>query len=156
MRGEEGVARGDGADGVEECVGADVFAEEAAGSGAEGLGDVFVDFEGGEDEDAGGVEVGVGADGGGGGEAVGVGHADVHEDDVGLVDAGEVDGFFAVGGFVDDFEVGAGVDQDPEGRPEQGLVVGEQHADGHGVRSSSGAGVYSGRSVETSKPPSAR
>jgi hypothetical protein len=40
--------------------------------------------------------------------------------------------FPAVGGLVDHFHVGAGVDQDAERRPQQGLVVGEQDTDGHG------------------------
>ncbi len=74
----------------------------------------------------------------------------------GLWMRGDVDGFFAVGGFVDDFEVGAGVDQDAEGRPEQGLVVGEQHTDGHGVRSSSGVACTAADPLVTSQPPPAR
>lgn len=77
------------------------------------------------------AEVGVGADGFGGGEPVGSGHAQVHQYDVRVVEAGEFDGLGAVGCLGDDLEVLAGVDEDPEGPPKEGLVIGEEHTDRH-------------------------
>jgi hypothetical protein len=106
---------------------------ESGGAGTDGLCDVLVGLEGGEDQDAGVGQGGVGADGGGGGEAVGVRHADVHEDDGGVVGAGEGDGLVPVGRFGDHRHVGGGVDEHSEGLAQECLVVGEQDADGHGV-----------------------
>ena len=109
----------------------DVLAEEAARADAQGAGHVLVALERGEDEDAAVPQLGVGADRGGRGEAVGAGHPDVHENDVRVMDPREVDGFGTVGRLRDHLQVVTGVDQDTEGRPEKGLVVGEQYTDGH-------------------------
>ena len=75
--------RGDDADRVEQVGRLDALAEEAAGPAAQGLEDVLVGLEGGQDQHPYAGEVVVGGDGPGGGEAVHVGHADVHQDDVG-------------------------------------------------------------------------
>ena len=92
MRGcEQGVACRDDADGGGELLGADVLEEEAAGAGPQGLVDVLVEVEGGEDEDVGGRRRC--SEPAGGLDAVELGHADVHEDDVGLVLAGAGDRF---------------------------------------------------------------
>lgn len=84
---------------------------------AQGPGHMLIALERGEDEDASVLQVWVGADGRGRGEAVGAGHTDVHEDDVRMMDACEVDGFGTVGRLRHHFQVVAGVDQDAECRP---------------------------------------
>ena len=72
-------------------------------------------------------------------ESVRTGHADVHDDDVGGVFAGEVDGLAAVRRLGDDGHAGVGVDEDAEGGAQERLVVGEQDARGHGALPSSGS-----------------
>lgn len=80
---EEGFATGGGADGFDEFLGGDIFEEVADGSGAKAVEDGIVVVEGGEDDDlAGGVGL---FDAAGGGNAVEDGHAEIHEDDVGVV-----------------------------------------------------------------------
>jgi hypothetical protein len=128
-RREEGFACGHGTDPGEEFFHAGVLAKEPAGPGMQSPSDVLIRFEGGADEDPGLGQRRVAADRGRRGQAVRAGHANVHEDDVGVVDAGELHGFLPVAGFTDDLRVVAGVDQRPEGGSYQGLVVGEQDAE---------------------------
>src|SRR6266540_4505954 len=80
--GEQRFALGDGADGVGELFGADVFEEEAAGAGFHRVVDVFVHVEGCQHQHPGRLRVGDQA--AGRFEPVQLGHADVHQHDVGL------------------------------------------------------------------------
>src|ERR1035438_9129808 len=85
----------------------------------------------GEDDDAHATEAGVGGDLAGRFEAVGAGHADVHQHHLSAQGAGEGDGCRAVGGLADDLDVGGYADQNSEAGPDEGLVIGEQDPD-HG------------------------
>ncbi len=58
--------------------------------------------------------------------AVQLGHAEVHEDDVGAQLAGELDGFDAVGGRADDLDVVGEPDEHGESLADGALVVGDQ------------------------------
>jgi hypothetical protein len=106
-----------------------VLDDEAAGPGADGLEHVLVELEGGEDDDAHLGQPVVGGDRAGGGQAVGARHADVHEHDVGPLPPGELHRLLAVTGLADHRDVVLGVEQRPEARPHQVLVIGEQHPD---------------------------
>jgi len=80
--GQERVAGGDGADAGEEFVGADVLAEEPLAPARRARA-TYSSISKVVRMRRGRGQVGVVADGRGGGEAVGSGHADVHDDDVG-------------------------------------------------------------------------
>lgn len=92
---------------------------------AQRFGDVLVGFECGKDEYAGVGHVLLGADGCGRVESVGAGHPDIHQHDVGVVFAGQRNGFVAVGRLADHCHVRVGLDEHPESRTQQRLVVGE-------------------------------
>ena len=62
-------------------------------------------------------------------EAVELGHADVHQDDVGPQRAHLVDRLAAVRGLADDLDVGLGVEDHAEAGAHERLVVDEQDAD---------------------------
>ena len=115
---------------MEKFVGACVFQEEAAGAGAECFVDVVVEVEGGQDQDA--RRSVCGREPAGRFDPVEVGHADVHQDDVGSERFCGVERGEAVTGLADDFEVGFGVEDDAEAGADELLVVGDQDPD-HGV-----------------------
>src|SRR5690606_18686772 len=94
--------------------------------------DVLVEVEGGEHEDVGEP---VGDDGPGGSDPVGAGHADVHEDDVGPQRPGVGHRGRTVGGLAHDGEAVGGLENKPQPGADGGVVVGDEHPDGH--RSSS-------------------
>jgi hypothetical protein len=79
---EQGVAGFDQPHRGDEVFGGDVLEQKATGTGGEGVVDVAVEVERGQHEHAAGV--GLLQDAAGGFQAVHVGHADVHEHDVGL------------------------------------------------------------------------
>ena len=81
-RGEEGVVPADGDHGVGQLLGREVLEQEAFRAGPEGVVDVIVEVESGEDDDAGIGGGRFGPDEAGGLDAVEAGHADVHEDHV--------------------------------------------------------------------------
>jgi hypothetical protein len=84
------------------CSGRAAFEQEAAGAGAERAEDVLVDLEGGQDDHLCGrrrLE-----QFGGRGDAVEVGHADVHEHDIGTVVSRTLDREPAVLRFGDDLD----------------------------------------------------
>ncbi len=127
--------------------------------------DVLVLVEGGEDDDAGGRRTG--GDPAGGLDAVEHGHPDVHHHDVGAQFLGEADGLGAVPGLADHLQVLGLGDDHLQGGPDEGLVVGEEDADGRdggdggdGGRGRGRAGhradPVSGRRAVTRKPPSGR
>src|SRR5581483_10035303 len=99
-----------------------------------GFVDVLVEVEGGENEDARARSRCV--EPAGCVDAVELGHADVHDDDVGVELTGEAQRFASVGGFADDLDVALQFEDEPEALPYEGLVVGEQDARhrGGGVR----------------------
>jgi hypothetical protein len=83
-------------------------------------------FEGGEDQDScprGGPGEGVGC-----GDAVEVGHADVHQDDVGRQPADSLDGFASGCRLTDDVDVGVGAQQFDEPGAHEVVVVRDQDA----------------------------
>ena len=122
--GEVGFAGGGGADAFDKFFGGGVLENVAAAAGAEDFVEVGVIVVHGEGDDAdGGEEV---VDASGGGDAVEFGHADVHDDDLGLEFFGEGDGFEAVFGFADDFEVGFGVEEEADAAADDGVVIGEE------------------------------
>lgn len=124
--GQERLAGRDDADRGEEVGGRGVLEQEAARPRAERRVDVGVQVEGREDQDADVREVG--ADPPGGLDAVHLGHADVHEDDVGAFALGQRDRLGAVAGLADGAQARRGVDQDAEAAAQQGLVVGDEDA----------------------------
>src|SRR5690606_19309364 len=67
-------------------------------------------------------------------DPVELGHAQVHEDDVGLEVGDESHRLVAVTGLADDLQVGLGVDDRAHAGPEELLVVDEQDPDGWGGR----------------------
>ena len=100
------------------------FEEERRGPGGQGVEDVLVELEGGEDDDPGDLgDLARRLD------AVDAGHADVHQHHVGSFAADEVDGLLAVGGFARDLHVGLGLDDHAKPRAHERLVVGDRHAD---------------------------
>jgi hypothetical protein len=146
LAGQQGLAGRDHLDRREQLAGARVLEQESARSGAQRRVDVFVEIEGGEDEDP---------DGGGGQPAgrldsVHAGHPDVHEHHVGLGAAGHLDGLLPGAGLTDDGESGCRGKNPAQSGPDQRLVVGDEHAYGHRVPSCRGM-----RAV-TRNPPSAR
>ena len=100
------------------------FEEKRRGPGGQGVEDVLVELEGGEDDDPGDLgDLARRLD------AVDAGHADVHQHHVGSFAADEVDGLLAVGGFARDLHVGLGLDDHAKPRAHERLVVGDRHAD---------------------------
>ena len=83
-------------------------------------------------------------------DAVDVGHADVHQDDVRPERARELNGLRAVLGLTHHLDPLPRVQDHPEAATDERLVVGEDDADAH-VRSPS-----NGRVAKTRKPPSGR
>ena len=59
-------------------------------------------------------------------------HAHVHQDDVGAVELDEADGVGAVGRLAHDLDAVLGLEDHAEPLAQQGLVVGQDDADGHG------------------------
>ena len=82
-------------------------------------------------------------------DPVELGHADVHQHDVGPQPLRAVDGLLAVGRLADDRDVVLGLEHHPEARPHERLVVGDEDADAHR------ASVI-GSDARTTKPPSGR
>src|SRR2546421_3677741 len=128
-RGEQRFACGNEADRRQQLAGFSAFEEEAACPGAEGTEDVFVELEGGQHQYARVAQRGVGGDLPRGLEAVELGHADVHQYEVGTELTGERDSFESVRGLSCDFEVGLGVEQCAEAGADYWLDFGDEYAD---------------------------
>ncbi len=129
--GEQRLASGHQADGVEQLRRFDPLAQEAARAGPQGLDDQVVLLEGGQDEDLHPGQVLVLGDQPGRLDTVDFGHPDVHDHDIGALGPGQSRRLPPVGGLSDDLHVRLGADEQPEGAAEQGLVVGEKDANGH-------------------------
>ena len=134
---EQGPAVGDGADRRSELLGWDVLEDEPARPGPQGAIDVLVGVERGEDDH---LErpIRFAEDPAGRGEAVELGHANVHEDDVGTVTACDLDGFEAGAGFGDHVDVGLLAQHHREAAADEGLIVDDGDAEGHVGSVSSG------------------
>jgi hypothetical protein len=104
------------------------FEQEPGGAGMQGAEDVVVLLEGGEDEDlrAGGSP----GEFTGGGDAVEVGHADVHQHDIGREPTRSFDGLASGRCLPDDLDGGVGGEEFDETGAHQVVVVGDQDA-GH-------------------------
>ena len=146
-RGQQGVAGGDDPDGVEQVLRWRVLQEEAAGPGPQGVVDVLVEVEGGEDEDPGLRPLGRAHDLPGRLDPVHLRHPDVHEDDVGPHLPHQTDRLDPVGGLPEHLEIGRGVDEDPETGPHERLIVDDDDTDHDEVRQSRG------KLATTRKPP---
>jgi hypothetical protein len=121
----------DDPDGAEQLVRRRVLDEEAAGAGPQSVDDVLVHVERGHhqhpdrrssgqpDDPAGRVDPGQ------------AGHADIHHDDVRPELLGQAHRLFAVTGLGDHGHVRLGVQTGPDRCPHQGLVIGDDHLDGH-------------------------
>ena len=83
----------------------------------------------------------------GGFDAVEIGHADVHHDDVGLQGFCQGDGFAAVVGFADYREVGLLLDEETQAAAHKLVVVGEEDADFSHGWFRAGASLNHGRLV---------
>ena len=81
-------------------------------------------------------------------EAVHLGHADVHEDDVGLLARDELDRLDAVGGLADDLDVVGRAQQHREAAAHERLIVGDRDPDRIVTRR-----PRTGSSATTRKPP---
>ena len=130
LRREQGIARRHDAHRLGELRGRRVLEQEAARARAHRLVDVLVEVERGEHEDPGprlaGDEPARRLD------AVQPRHAHVHEHDVRLVQARELDGLRAVRRLADDGDVGLRLEDHAKAAADQRLIVGQQDAD-HGV-----------------------
>jgi len=126
---EEAVAAGDGEDGFDEFGFEAILEDIAASAFPDGAEDVaFVGVHAEHEDGDGGVEA---MQLGEGFEAVEALHADVEEDKVGEVFAGEIDGFGAGAGFSDDEEGGVGFEDAADALADEGVIVGEKDAVGH-------------------------
>ena len=155
-RGQQRVARGDDADAGGQLLGRDVLEQEAAGARPQRLVDVLVEVEGREHEDADatvGRRVAAARDPPGRLDAVELGHADVHQDDVRRQASGLVDRLAPVRGLADDLEVLLGVEDHAEARADERLVVGDEDADAH---AGSASAAPTGSRARTVKPPPGR
>ena len=88
--------------------------------------------------------------------AVHLGHAQVHEHDVGPGVACEVDGLGAVGGGPDDLEVVDQADEHRQSVADDALVVGDDDTDHAGMSSSTRQPVWVGPACISTKPSSSR
>src|SRR5262249_44131043 len=90
---------------------------------------VLVELERGECQDSRLLQRWVGGDASGRLQPVHLGHADIHDDNVGSLRMGLRERFSAGRGLADDFDVGAGVEQRSEAGPDHWLVLGEYYPD---------------------------
>ena len=151
-RREQRVARGHGADGVDDVAAlASLRRKPLEAPARRAVVDVLVEVEGGQDEHPAGAATPGPARVGGGVDPVEHGHADVHEHDVGADPAGHLDRLPPVGGLAPDLDVGLGVEDGRRSRPGPRLVVGDDDPDG---RRPSYEQPPIGRRTATRKPPS--
>jgi hypothetical protein len=123
--GQQRVPGGDHPDRADELLGRGALEQEAARACREGLIHVLVQVEGGQDHHPGPrarrQELL------GGLQAVQVRHPDVHQHHLGPQPPGGGDRLDAVAGLAHHLDVGLGLQDHPEPRPDQLLVVGQQH-----------------------------
>lgn len=68
-------------------------------------------------------------------DPVELGHTDVHHDHIRHQLESEPDGLAPVSGLADEDDVAPGTDRRGHGVPDDGVIVGQQHADRHGTTS---------------------
>jgi hypothetical protein len=135
LRCEERVACDGGADGSDELLRSGALEQEAARARTQGLVDVLVEVECGEDEHAQRTRPQV-QHPPGGLEAVDARHADVHEHDIGAISAREFQcgaSVFHVGG---DLDVALRLEDHAQAAAHERFVVGDQDTDHNRTRSS--------------------
>ena len=157
-RGHDRIAVVNVTDRSHELLQAGVLEEEAAGAGADRLEGVFVEVEGGQDQDsgAGAASRAVSAaataaahDAARRLDPVHPRHSHVHEDDVGLDAGQQLDGGGAVVGLPDELDVVLRLQQHVEAQPVHLLIIDQHDPDRHG------SPFLIGRTARTRKPPSA-
>jgi hypothetical protein len=116
---------GDDPNGVQELGGSSVLEQEAACAGLQCLEDVAVGVIRSQDQDPDLLQTGCVDDPPGRLDAIHLRHPDVHEYDVGASGVGLLDRVESVAGFADHLDVVLGVEQKPESRTHQTLVVDE-------------------------------
>src|SRR6201996_1716500 len=125
---DDGAAAGDVVQGAADLLGAGVFGQVAAGAGAERVDDRVVVGVGGEHDD---LNIGAAvAELTGGGGAVQMGHAQIHQDHVGLGLLGQPECFLAVGGGPHHLDIGQQAQEHGQAFAHHPLVIGGQHPDG--------------------------
>ena len=117
----------DDADGVEDFLPGSAFEEVAFGAGPDGAEDAIVGVEDGEDDDA--YVAVVVAKRFQDSQPVHFRHLEVEKEDVGGEGGDVVEGFVAVAGLADDFEVILRVEDGDEAVAYDGVVVGDEDAD---------------------------
>ena len=135
-RRQQRLALRDDPDARGELLGRDVLEQEPGRAGAQRLVDVLVEVEGGEHQDAHRVLAGLREQPPRRLDPVELGHADVHQHDVGLQPRGLLDGVEPVGRLADHLEVVLGVEDHAEPGAHERLVVGDQQADAQATLSS--------------------
>ena len=130
-RAEERLSLGDAAHGANQIVLSGVFQHVSAGTGLERAQDVSFVRVHAEDHHL-RVRVLVGIRVGdlvGGLDAIQLRHSDVEHRDIGMMLRGELHGFASIVGLGDDFEIRLLLEQKPESRANDRMVVGEEDAD---------------------------
>ena len=129
---------------IDQLFGWCVFQQEAAGPGSQRRVHVLIEIEGGEHEDA--RRVGGCGDASGCFNAAELGHADVHQHDIGMGTGDDLHRLDAISGFTDDSDVVFGFEDHPEPGADEVLVV-DHHDTDHGV---------TGSVARTNQPPPCR
>jgi hypothetical protein len=119
---EHGVALTGAEHGLSELFRRQVLEQEPARACPQGQVDVLIQVEGREDDDPGGREAGIGEDKAGRLDAVQIGHADVHEDDIRDEPLCERDGLGSAAGLADDLDAGLTLKDEPESSPDHEIV----------------------------------
>ena len=123
---EKRLAFSDGANGFDEIGFGGIFKQVALGAGFQGAQDVaFIGMHAEHDHEN--IWIGL-RDLKGGFDAVEIGHADVHDDYVGLERFCKRDGFAAVAGLADDGEIGLLLDEQTETAADELVIIGEKNA----------------------------
>jgi hypothetical protein len=134
--------------------GVGVFHQESGGAGPQAFEDVFVQFEGGQDDDVDRGQVRARGDAAGRLDAIDPGHPDVHQQHVRRVPFREPHGLLCVSGLADHVEVVLGVEERGESGPDEFLVVGQRDPDHRSPPSCESP--CSGSRARTVKPPPGR
>ena len=127
-----------------------VFDQKTAGASTNRLGDILVELERGDHHDPRARQYRIRDDLFGRPEPVAVRHPDVHQNNVRAFACHEGDRLAAGGGLANDLKIRLGLEQAAETRTDQLLVIGDRHADRHGVASWL---TCSGSSATTRNPP---
>src|SRR5205085_6533808 len=151
---QQSITAGHGAHRLHELRRVGVLDEEAAGADAQGLEDVLVEVERGEDDDAHARQALITADDARGLEPVHARHTDVHEEDVGARPPRHAHGLLAVARLTHDLEVVLCAEQGAKAGTHESLIVGQGDADHRFASLASLTSLTATGSVaRTKKPP---